>query len=353
MSISINHQPIFRIILKWNGAGNYFASDPAVYGCLYHDGGSGLWNDRRNVFNHITSHIVFTVSLCTSPPHCSGQGSRSALYTSRWQPLLDRTNRLHDLQHGNSEHTTVTDLWYNDSEAPNLQGDTNRDVRDANGKCVNASITKLSPGQAWPAEAQAVIDNAGRRTGSALLLASTRPPPLSPPSAKWPPKNYSECNTPAPGPPGPPHGAFTAQPCKPGAASQEWLLSPGVTPGDSKVTNVKMAAAHGGGCWEIEACATGENAAVNCNWGCKPLPKSCQQACDCNGAWSVNQNGTITSVMDGKCLQVSGGKGSAVNVATCTGKANQRFVFKPSGVAVNATFTVQQAGLCVDQAARE
>ena len=65
------------------------------------------------------------------------------------------------------------------------------------------------------------------------------------------------------------------------------------------------------------------------------------------------KNGTITSVMDGKCLQVSGGKGSAVNGATCTGKANQRFVFKPSGVAVNATFTVQQAGLCVDQAARE
>jgi hypothetical protein len=54
--------------------------------------------------------------------------------------------------------------------------------------------------------------------------------------------------------------------------------------------------------------------------------------------------------MDGKCLQVSAGKGSAVNVATCTGKPNQVFVFKPSGVAVNDTFTVQQAGLCVDQA---
>ena len=25
-----------------------------------HDGGSGLWNDRDNVFNHITSHIVFS-----------------------------------------------------------------------------------------------------------------------------------------------------------------------------------------------------------------------------------------------------------------------------------------------------
>jgi hypothetical protein len=54
--------------------------------------------------------------------------------------------------------------------------------------------------------------------------------------------------------------------------------------------------------------------------------------------------------MDGKCLQISGGKGSAVNVATCTGKPNQIFDFKPSGVAVNATYTVQQSGLCIDQA---
>ena len=32
---------------------NYFAGDPHVYGCLYHDGGSGLWTDEDNVFNHI------------------------------------------------------------------------------------------------------------------------------------------------------------------------------------------------------------------------------------------------------------------------------------------------------------
>ena len=38
-----------------------------------------------------------------------------------------------------------------------------------------------------------------------------------------------------------PRGQFTAQLCKPGAASQSWTLSPGVVPGDSKVTNVKMA----------------------------------------------------------------------------------------------------------------
>ena len=34
---------------------------------------------------------------------------------------------------------------------------------------------------------------------------------------------------------------------------------------------------------------------------------------------------------------------------TCTGSANQKFVFKPSGVTVNYTFAIQQGNLCVDQ----
>jgi hypothetical protein len=133
--------------------------------------------------------------------------------------------------------------------------------------------------------------------------------------------------------PRPAGGNFAAVPCKAGSASQMWTLSSGVKPGDSKPTIVKLgAAASKGGCWEIEACATGEGAAVNCNWGCKQLPKSgCASMCDCNGAWSLNANGTITSVMDGKCLQVSNGPGSVVNVASCTGNASQKFAFKPSG----------------------
>ena len=260
-------------------SGNYFASDPAVYGCLYHDGGSSLWNDHDNVFNHITSHIAFS--------------------------------------HGSSTHTTLTNVWYNDSEAPNLQGDTNHDVRDASGKCVNVSINKLGPGMPWPPPAQAIVDNAGRRSGSRL---PTQPvaPKLSPPSAKWPPPHYKECNTPSPSPPGPhpANGAFSAKPCKPGAISQEWMLSKGVVPGDSKVTNVQMAAGSKG-CWEITGCSQADGAGVGCGYGCKPVPKSCSSKCDCNGAWSVNANGTITSVMDGKCLQVAAGSTAhQVNVGT-------------------------------------
>ena len=47
-----------------------------------------------------------------------------------------------------------------------------------------------------------------------------------------------------------------------GTASQQWTLSPGVTPGSAKVTNVKGAGT-GAGCWEIEACSTSEGAAVS------------------------------------------------------------------------------------------
>ena len=35
---------------------NHFDNDPTVYGCVYHDGGSGLWNDHFNVFNHIATY---------------------------------------------------------------------------------------------------------------------------------------------------------------------------------------------------------------------------------------------------------------------------------------------------------
>ena len=289
-------------------SGNYFATDPAPYGCVYHDGGSGLWNDWNNVFNHITSHIAFA--------------------------------------HGSSTHTTFTNAWYNASEAPNLQGDSNHDIRDpATGKCVNVSIININSSATWPPAAQAIVDNAGRRA----VVPPPVVPPLSLPSAKWPPPHYKECNTPAPGPPGPPRGAFSAEPCKVGAASQAWVLSPGVAPGDSQPTNVALATRSKASCWEIEACATGDNAAVNCNWGCKALPASCSSPCNCNGAWSTNANGTITSVMDGHCLQIVSGR--TITVGKCTGNANQKFVFTPSGVKVNNTFTVSQGSKCIDQAA--
>eukprot|EP01048_Picozoa_sp_COSAG05_P025796 COSAG05_NODE_6738_length_911_cov_0.782020_1_plen_218_part_10 len=122
---------------------NSFSHDPTVYGCIYHDGGSGLWDDHFNVFNHIATSGVFA--------------------------------------HGSSSHTTVVDMWLNDTRGLALEGDTNRDVRDPkSGACIDDPMnlthhgTKdgphgderyriyFGPWAQWPAGAQAVIAAAGR-----------------------------------------------------------------------------------------------------------------------------------------------------------------------------------------------
>jgi hypothetical protein len=159
-------------------------------------------------------------------------------------------------------------------------------------------------------------------------------------------------------PPGPSHpgSGFAAVACAANVTEQLWTLSVGVTPGDSKATSVGQwhPTSTAGGCWEIQGCSTAEDAVVNTNWGCKAVPvKPCKgnNDCLCAGAWSINSNSTITSVMDGRCLQVD--PGSTVTVGSCTGKANQQFKFikqqKRAGDA-GYVWSVQQGGRCVQGA---
>jgi hypothetical protein len=130
-------------------------------------------------------------------------------------------------------------------------------------------------------------------------------------------------------------------------------------------------------------------AAVGCSYGCKPLPKPDVKPkgpgdCEChhvsppigeclfnhtgawlfnhagnfNGVWALHTNGTITSVMDGNCLQTST-KGGAVNVGICTGGADQKFKWqvvnaKPKGhpgPLYTVTQVVAGVELCVQQSA--
>jgi hypothetical protein len=170
-------------------------------------------------------------------------------------------------------------------------------------------------------------------------------------------------------------GSFTAATCVAGVPSQQWQLTPGVTPNSRMMTVFQTVSTgtrartsvgsdtdtgfDGGngsgvsaaGCWEIEGCDTGPNAAVNVNWGCKPLPKSkssCASAlCTCNGAWEITAEGSITSVMDGNCLTVPDGKGSRIQVEPCTASANQTFELAavPSK---HGVYTVRQGSLCID-----
>jgi hypothetical protein len=172
--------------------------------------------DHYNVFNHISTSAVFA--------------------------------------HGSSAHTTVVDMWLNDTNNPQLEGDTNRDVRDAQGNCINATMNfsrtvhgddlfriLKGPWSVWPVEAQAIVDEAGRRENI--------PPPVVPPlSPPYVPGHVFDCSapppppTPPPGPPGPPPppppSSFAAGKCIKDHVSQQWSFSDGVVPGDGKPTNV-------------------------------------------------------------------------------------------------------------------
>ena len=57
-------------------------------------------------------------------------------------------------------------------------------------------------------------------------------------------------------------GNIVLEKCDPERPSQSWVLSPGVAPGGSAVTNVKSGVGPRGGCWEITACSTRTFAAV-------------------------------------------------------------------------------------------
>ena len=52
--------------------------------------------------------------------------------------------------HTHTQHIQVSNVWYNHSGSPNLQGATNMDVRDpATGKCINVSIVDIKLAKTW------------------------------------------------------------------------------------------------------------------------------------------------------------------------------------------------------------
>lgn len=122
------------------------------------------------------------------------------------------------------------------------------------------------------------------------------------------------------------YAGLGVRPCDSSVGTQRWSLLAGVVPGDNTLTLVKSEASKSSGCWEITACSESRDANVGTSYGCKPMPvpgpDMCKDACVCNGVWAFNANGTITAVMDGRCLQSDA---HDVNVGICTGAANQLF----------------------------
>ena len=136
--------------------------------------------------------------------------------------------------------------------------------------------------------------------------------------------------------------------CDVAKASQRWLLSAGASAGSSTTTNLLSAVNSTGGpqCMGIHACETTPDAELAMG-GCKHLPAhGCSHICNCNTAFALNSNLTITSPMDGNCI---GAVGSTLRFVTCDGSAAQRF-----SVTTHSDGTLSLAneqGACIDSAA--
>jgi hypothetical protein len=80
------------------------------------------------------------------------------------------------------------------------------------------------------------------------------------------------------------------------------------------------------GCAQIPDCKQGPrspgDAAIVAD--CSSISGNCDGA---NAMWSLNSNKTITSVMDGNCLDVYEGHGPGVYPHVCNGQTNQQYVF--------------------------
>lgn len=174
----------------------------------------------------------------------------------------------------------------------------------ANSLSCRIEVLNRTNWAAWPPEAQAIIAGAGRQQCWPHCPPST--PSASPPCPVAPP----------PLPPGPPPAHLGVAVCNVSRLSQRWLLSPGVKVGSSLPTNIMSAIEQHGGCIEITGCA---GSSIGTSYGCKPLPKpGTAGMCPWNGVWLLNNNRTITSVMDGQCLQLSAG---VLNTAPCNSGA--------------------------------
>ena len=280
--------------------------------CVVHsDGGSGLWTDLDNVFNHIDTSSVFC--------------------------------------HGGSGGITVDGIYMNDSGLPNLQGATNMKLHDEKGVCIMPNVSTLAAGEDWSGSAAEVVAQAGRRTAAvdSLLPTLTTPPTLTPPVNDSKDNAYMAdlCVR------------FAALPCVEGKLSQRWALSDGVKPPPSgggssddgwHPTTIRSALSNGTNhsCWVVDNCGWGGKVEVTVQAQaqpstCLPLPPAGYHVPNasahgsCDGAYPqaflLHANGTIGLAMrPDSCLEIddTGGGSSMMAPSVQLGHCNN---FPPPG----------------------
>eukprot|EP01123_Difflugia_compressa_P003769 TRINITY_DN15076_c0_g1_i2.p1 TRINITY_DN15076_c0_g1~~TRINITY_DN15076_c0_g1_i2.p1 ORF type:complete len:529 (-),score=89.40 TRINITY_DN15076_c0_g1_i2:110-1654(-) len=118
--------------------------------------------------------------------------------------------------------------------------------------------------------------------------------------------------------------------CQTGKQSQQWKLK-----SDKSIVNQLT-----GTCLEIYDCETQDGTIIQV-FPCHVSDhNSCAQST--NQQWNVNSDGTITSVMDNKCLDVYDFEGPGVESWTCNGGSNQNWTFRSDGTLYSAV------GRCMD-----
>ncbi|MBN6042229.1 ricin-type beta-trefoil lectin domain protein [Amycolatopsis sp. 195334CR] len=177
----------------------------------------------------------------------------------------------------NMGNWTVTGNW-------SANGSTNITHGDR-GNVVQGNVTVTNGN--WPAGAQAVMANAGPRTGS------------GPPTGTIVGNQSGRCVD--------VNGTGTRLWDCNGTAGQQWTHTAG-----------KQLVGLGGNCLDASGKGTANGTAV-LTWACHG---------GTNQQWNLNANGTITGVHSGLCLDASGGgtaNGTVVHLWSCHGGANQQW----------------------------
>ena len=160
------------------------------------------------------------------------------------------------------------------------------------------------------------------------------------------------------------------QTCDESNPRQRWSLSPGVKPGTGTPTYLWTTGSAGGGnstseCLKVLGGCSSENGSPvgfgSGNCFVNNLPASCDHKAPCadgkcQTVWSLHQNGTITSGIDGRCLQVdyseATANGSRVNLATCTNQTGTEQTFSVTALSSGGGYMIKSVpgGKCIGTA---
>jgi len=109
-----------------------------------------------------------------------------------------------------------------------------------------------------------------------------------------------------------------------GSASQQWTIN-----NDKTIRHVQS-----GLCMDIPNCATSAGTQLEL-WDCH-VGQPNEECNSLNQQWHVNSNGSITSLLDGQCVDLYNSVGPQVQTFSCNGGSNQQWSYDQATKALKA-----------------